>query len=136
MKPSAQSPSDYAQPSSYKNEVLPPSERRNVAPKPARLTLTETASKSGNKTQALHRNVDSRKIQSDNKDIEDDSGNNFVAERRQSHILPTSLPEQRSTLPNVYSNAGGNGMQLDDEVDFLHSRGVVRRRHRRGPKHR
>ncbi|XP_017020584.1 protein tolkin [Drosophila kikkawai] len=137
VKPSSQSPSDYAQQPSYKNEVLPLFERRNLAAKPARLVLAEVASKSGNKTmQTLHRNVDTRKIQSDNKDIEDDSGNNFVAERRQSHILPTSLPEQRSTLPNVYSNAGGNGMQLDDEVDFLHSRGVVRRRHRRGPKHR
>jgi len=96
------SPSDYAQSSSYKNEVLPPSEQRTHithADKPARMTLVEMSSKPGNKTQAqaLHRNVDTRKIQSDNKDIEDDSGNNFVAERRSSHIVPTSLPEQRST---------------------------------------
>ncbi|XP_017085480.2 dorsal-ventral patterning protein tolloid [Drosophila eugracilis] len=136
VKPGSESPSDYAQASSYKNEVLPPSEQRVHADKPARLTLVEIGSKSGNKTQSLHRNVDTRKIQSDNKDIEDDSGNNFVAERRPSHIVPTSLPEQRSTPAHVYSNAGGNGMQLDDEVDFLHSRGVVRRRHRRGPKQR
>lgn len=81
-----------------------------------------------------NRNVDQRKIQSNTKDIEMDSGNNFVAERRMV-ILPTSLPTQRSTLPNVYSNAGGNGMKLDD-VDFLHAEGPVRRRHRRGRKHR
>uniref|UniRef100_A0A0A1XPB1 Metalloendopeptidase n=1 Tax=Zeugodacus cucurbitae TaxID=28588 RepID=A0A0A1XPB1_ZEUCU len=81
-----------------------------------------------------NRNVDQRKIQSNTKDIEVDAGNNFVAERRMV-ILPTSLPTQRSTLPNVYSNAGGNGMKLDD-VDFLHSEGPVRRRHRRGRKHR
>nr|XP_014088119.1 dorsal-ventral patterning protein tolloid isoform X1 [Bactrocera oleae] len=81
-----------------------------------------------------NRNVDQRKIQSNTKDIEVDAGNNFVAERRMV-ILPTSLPTQRSTLPNVYSNAGGNGMKLDD-VDFLHSEGAVRRRHRRGRKHR
>ncbi|KAH8382434.1 hypothetical protein KR009_003503 [Drosophila setifemur] len=142
VKPASQSPADYAQPASYKNEVIPPSERRNIAAKPARLTLAEISDKSSsnnnnnNKTQAFHRNVDARKIQSDNKDIEDDSGNNFVSDRRPSHVLPTSLPEHRSTLPNVYSNAGGNGMQLDDEVDFLHSQGVVRRRHRRGPKQR
>ncbi|XP_070137463.1 protein tolkin isoform X1 [Drosophila bipectinata] len=136
VKPGSQSPSDYAQPASYKNEVIPPLERRHNPPKPARLTLAEISDKSSNKTQTYHRNVDLRKIQSDNKDIEDDSGNNFVSDRRQSLIVPTSLPEQRSTLPNVYSNAGGNGMQIDEEVDFLHSRGVVRRRHRRGPKQR
>ncbi|XP_017142281.1 dorsal-ventral patterning protein tolloid isoform X1 [Drosophila miranda] len=140
VKPGSESPSDFAQPGSYKNEVISPAEtqRHSTGLKPARLTLAEMSLKGTNKTTqtALHRNVDARKIQSDNKDIEDDSGNNFVAERRQTHILPTSLPEQRSTLPNVYSNAGGNGMQLDDEVDFLHARGVVRRRHRRGPKQR
>ncbi|XP_034126839.1 dorsal-ventral patterning protein tolloid isoform X3 [Drosophila guanche] len=138
VKPGSESPSDFAQPASYKNEVIsPPEQRHSSGLKPARLTLAEMSLKATNKTQTtLHRNVDARKIQSDNKDIEDDSGNNFVAERRQTHILPTSLPEQRSTLPNVYSNAGGNGMQLDDEVDFLHARGVVRRRHRRGPKQR
>ncbi|XP_039956467.1 dorsal-ventral patterning protein tolloid [Bactrocera tryoni] len=81
-----------------------------------------------------NRNVDQRKIQSNTKDIDVDAGNNFVAERRMV-ILPTSLPTQRSTLPNVYSNAGGNGMKLDD-VDFLHPEGPVRRRHRRGRKHR
>lgn len=83
---------------------------------------------------AAIRNVDHRKIQSDTKDIEDDSGNNFVSERKVV-IVPTTLPTQRSTLPNVYSNAGGNGGKLDD-VEFLHADGIVRRRHRRGKKHR
>lgn len=90
-----------------------------------------------NKSETQHRsNVDTRKIQSNNKDIDVESGSNFVAERRQ-QIVPTSLPTQRSTMANVYSNAGGNGMHLDSEdVDFLHAQGVQRRRHRRGPKHR
>lgn len=81
------------------------------------------------------RNVDHRKIQSDTKDIEDDSGNNFVSERKVI-ILPTSQPTQRSTLPNVYSNAGGSGLKLDD-VELHHSEAAAaRRRHRRGRKNR
>ncbi|KAH8417139.1 hypothetical protein KR222_004379 [Zaprionus bogoriensis] len=136
LKSNAQTPSDIAHPPSSKNEVvsshlestLHQLRRAEMNAALARLQL--------NKSQTLHRNVDTRKIQSNNKDIEVDSGNNFVAERRQ-HIVPTSLPTQRSTMANVYSNAGGNGMHLDSEdVDFLHAQGVVRRRHRRGPKHR
>ncbi|KAM8704027.1 hypothetical protein ACLKA7_008617 [Drosophila subpalustris] len=132
IKPIAQTPSDVAHPPSYKNEVLT---TINQAGHPE-IIVPSALHQPLNKSQTLHRNVDARKIQSNNKDIEDDSGNNFVAERRQ-HIVPTSLPTQRSTMPNVYSNAGGNGMHLDnDDVDFLHAHGVVHRRHRRGPKHR
>ncbi|EDW13989.1 dorsal-ventral patterning protein tolloid [Drosophila mojavensis] len=133
-----ETPSDIAHPPSYKNEVLTQPERQAVqrhrSASNVELGLAP-ALLQFNKSQALLRNVDTRKIQSNNKDIEDDSGNNFVAERRQ-HIVPTSLPTQRSTMANVYSNAGGNGMHLDDDVDFLHAQGIVRRRHRRGPKHR
>ncbi|KAH8359477.1 hypothetical protein KR093_006961, partial [Drosophila rubida] len=140
LKPMAQTPEDIAHPPSHKNEVLtPPSAMANQRRRPlfppgqSGPTALQQLNKS---QQTLHRNVDARKIQSNNKDIEDDSGNNFVAQRRQ-HIVPTSLPAQRSTMRNVYSNAGGNGMHLDsDDVDFLHADGVVRRRHRRGPKHR
>ncbi|KAM7363855.1 tolloid-like protein 1 tolkin isoform 1-T3 [Cochliomyia hominivorax] len=82
-----------------------------------------------------NRNVDQRKIQSNTKDIELDTGNNFVSERKVV-ILPTSLPAQRSTLPNVYSNAGGNGMKLDEIEEIKGSSTVVKRRHRRGRKHR
>ena len=82
-----------------------------------------------------NRNVDQRKIQSNTKDIELDTGNNFVSERKVV-ILPTSLPNQRSTLPNVYSNAGGNGMKLDDIQEIKGSSTIVKRRHRRGRKHR
>ncbi|KAH8397671.1 hypothetical protein KR215_004540 [Drosophila sulfurigaster] len=139
LKPNAHTPSDIAHPPNFKNEVLTPqvaivNQRRRPLHLqelrvPAALLLL-------NKSQTPRRNVDARKIQSNNKDIEDDSGNNFVAQRRQ-HIVPTSLPTQRSTMRNVYSNAGGNGMHLDiDDVDFLHAQGVVRRRHRRRPKHR
>lgn len=125
MQLNAQTPSDNAQPLSYKNEVL-------AAPRGEERLLVQ------NKSETQHRsNVDTRKIQSNNKDIDVESGSsNFVAERRQ-QIVPTSLPTQRSTMANVYSNAGGNGMHLDSEdVDFLHAQGVQRRRHRRGPKHR
>ncbi|XP_037806312.1 dorsal-ventral patterning protein tolloid [Lucilia sericata] len=82
-----------------------------------------------------NRNVDQRKIQSNTKDIELDTGNNFVSERKVV-ILPTSLPSQRSTLPNVYSNAGGNGMKLDEIQEIKGSSTIVKRRHRRGRKHR
>ncbi|CAD7084767.1 unnamed protein product [Hermetia illucens] len=76
-----------------------------------------------------NRNVDYRKIQSNTKDIVDDSGNNFVTTRKVI-ILPTSLPIPRSTLPNVFSNAGGNGGSLDD-IEILQAEGSIRRRHRR-----
>lgn len=101
-------------------------------------------SKSPNEEEAKHnksaiglgnRNVDQRKIQSNTKDIELDTGNNFVPERKVV-ILPTSLPAQRSTLPNVYSNAGGNGMKLDEIQEIKGSSTIVKRRHRRGRKHR
>ncbi|TMW45647.1 hypothetical protein DOY81_009273, partial [Sarcophaga bullata] len=82
-----------------------------------------------------NRNVDQRKIQSNTKDIELDTGNNFVSERKVV-ILPTSLPNQRSTLPNVYSNAGGNGMKLDEIQEIKGTSTIVKRRHRRGRKHR
>ncbi|XP_055853298.1 dorsal-ventral patterning protein tolloid [Episyrphus balteatus] len=94
----------------------------------------EKLNKSSSTVNHSIRNVDRRKIQSNTKDIEDDSGNNFVSERKVI-ILPTSIPTSRSTLPNVYSNAGGNGVKLDD-VEFLHAEGIVRRRHRRGRKNR
>ncbi|KAH8307687.1 hypothetical protein KR044_008974 [Drosophila immigrans] len=133
-----QTPSDFAHPN-HKNEVLTPQvpmikQRRRTLILPE-LRLPSTLQHL-NKSQTLHRNMDARKIQSNNKDIEDDSGNNFVAQRRQ-QIVPTSLPTPRSTMRNVYSNAGGNGMHLNNgDEDFLHVQGVVRRRYRRGPKHR
>ncbi|XP_061399860.1 protein tolkin [Musca vetustissima] len=82
-----------------------------------------------------NRNVDQRKIQSNTKDIELDTGNNFVSERK-IVILPTALPAQRSTLPNVYSNAGGNGMKLDDIQELKGSSTIIKRRNRRGRKNR
>uniref|UniRef100_A0A1A9WC30 Metalloendopeptidase n=1 Tax=Glossina brevipalpis TaxID=37001 RepID=A0A1A9WC30_9MUSC len=77
-----------------------------------------------------NRNVDQRKIQSNTKDIELDANNNFVSERK-FVILPTASPTQRTTLPNVYSNAGGNGMKMDDIQEFKGSSTIVRRKHRR-----
>lgn len=82
-----------------------------------------------------NRNVDQRKIQSNTKDIELDTNNNFVSERK-FVILPTASPTQRTTLPNVYSNAGGNGMKMDDIQEFKGSSTIVRRKHRRRRKSR
>ncbi|XP_017846556.1 dorsal-ventral patterning protein tolloid isoform X3 [Drosophila busckii] len=83
------------------------------------------------KTRFLRRKVDVRKIQSNNKDIEDDSGKHFITEQRH-YIVPTPFPTLRSTIPNVYSNAGGNGMLLNNkDVDFIHSHGMTRKEDRR-----
>uniref|UniRef100_A0A1I8PPZ3 Metalloendopeptidase n=1 Tax=Stomoxys calcitrans TaxID=35570 RepID=A0A1I8PPZ3_STOCA len=98
-------------------------------------SLTEAEKYNKTTPGMLNRNVDQRKIQSNTKDIELDTGNNFVSERK-IVILPTALPAQRSTLPNVYSNAGGNGMKLDDIQELKGSSTIIKRRNRRGRKNR
>lgn len=84
------------------------------------------ANKSSSEIVAL-RNIDTNKIQSNTKDIAD-SGDNIVMTSRKVHSV-TQSPVQRSTLPNIFSNAGGNGGSLD-EVQVLKSNGEVRKRHR------
>ncbi|XP_055381621.1 dorsal-ventral patterning protein tolloid isoform X2 [Condylostylus longicornis] len=101
---------------------------------PTVIHLYKSNEEKNDKISGHARNVDLRKIQSNTKDIEDDSGNNFVSEKKVI-ILPTSLPIQRSTAANVFSNAGGNGGKLDD-IEFFQVDGPIRRRHRRGKRQR
>lgn len=79
----------------------------------------------------VFRNIDERKIQSDTKDIEDESGNNILQARRvvTASPIPTTTPT-RFTSTNTFSNAGGNGSSLDDVQTSTADSGV-RKRHRR-----
>jgi tolkin len=72
------------------------------------------------------RNIDTNKIQSNTKDIA--NGDNIVMSNRRV-LTVTSAPIIRSTLPNIFSNAGGNGGSLDD-VQILNADGNIRKRHR------
>lgn len=79
------------------------------------------------------RHIDHTKIQSDTKDIIDDSGDNIINLKRVITTTTTTTqitPTVRTTLPNTFSNAGGNGGKLDD-VQTLTSDSVIRKRHRR-----
>lgn len=79
------------------------------------------------------RHIDHTKIQSDTKDIIDDSGDNIINLKRvvtTTSTSTTTMPTIRTTLPNTFSNAGGNGGKLDD-VQMLTSDSVIRKRHRR-----
>lgn len=83
------------------------------------------------------RNIDTNKIQSNTKDIVDDSGNNIVnsdnlqSYNRRISAVVTSAPVVRSTLANHFSNAGGNGGSVDD-IEILNANGTgdVKKRHR------
>lgn len=77
----------------------------------------------------VFRDIDEKKIQSNTKDIEDESGN-ILHTRRVQIVTTTVAPPSRSTLPNTFSNAGGNGGTLEN-VQTLGSDSVVRKRHRR-----
>lgn len=84
---------------------------------------------------AVFRNIDERKIQSDTKDIEDESGNNILQARRvvTASPIPTTTPT-RTTSPNPFSNAGiassiTTGSLEDVQTSTVES--VVRKRHRR-----
>lgn len=76
----------------------------------------------------VFRHIDEKKIQSNTKDIEDESGN--ILQTRRVQIIPTTIAPSRSTLPNTFSDTGGNGRTLDN-VQILGSDSVIRRRHRR-----
>lgn len=78
------------------------------------------------------RNIDTNKIQSDTKDIVDDSGDNLILGNNlhNKRITVTSPPQIRSTLPNRFSNTGGNGGTLDD-IEILSADKNVRKRHRK-----
>lgn len=78
----------------------------------------------------VFRDIDEKRIQSDTKDIEDETGN-ILQLRRTVVTTSTVAPAViRSTLANTYSNSGGNGGTLDD-IQTLGVDSVVRRRHRR-----
>lgn len=82
------------------------------------------------------RNIDTNKIQSDTKDIVDDGGDNLIlgsslhSSNNNRRITATSPPQIRSTLPNRFSNTGGNGGNLDD-IEILSADKNVRKRHRK-----
>lgn len=88
--------------------------------------MNEKANKSKSEVVAL-RNIDTNKIQSNTKDIVESSDNIVMNNRR--IITATSPPVIRSTLPNIFSNSGGNGGSLDG-VELLNANGNVRKRHR------
>lgn len=71
--------------------------------------------------------LETSKIQSDQKNITDD-GSNIHQPPRKFIISPTAAPEIRSTMPNRFSNSGGNGITLDN-VESMGADGVVKQRH-------
>lgn len=75
-----------------------------------------------NKTETRHRNFG--KIQSNSKDIVTNSGDNIQITKK-FIIQPTSIPIARTTLPNRFSNSGGNG---ENESSTTKNRDVRRRR--------
>lgn len=85
--------------------------------------------KSSSEVVAL-RNFDTNKIQSNTKDITDDSGDNIINSNRKIVSAVTVLPVSRSTMPNRFSNNGGNGLKVD-EIEILNGDGAVRKRHKR-----
>ncbi|XP_055677103.1 tolloid-like protein 1 isoform X1 [Lutzomyia longipalpis] len=74
------------------------------------------------------RHAEYDKIQSNSKDIVNHSGEHI--QQRRVAVSPTNTPAVRSTLPNRFSNAGGNGGHLDD-IETLTANGAIRRRHRK-----
>ena len=77
------------------------------------------------------RNIDSNKIQSNTKDISEGSENIVTGHRKAYSTTATSAPViLRSTLPNIFSNSGGNGENLDN-IQMLNSSGSIKRRHRK-----
>lgn len=77
----------------------------------------------------IRSDIDSKKIQSDTKDIEIESSDNILQLRRiVSAVATTTQATPRSTQANVFSNAGGNGGTLDD-VQTLTADKIIRRRH-------
>lgn len=87
--------------------------------------LNGKTNKSSSGSVAL-RNIDTNKIQSNTKDIAD-SGDNILMSRKIYTV--TIAPIQRSTLPNIFSNSGGNGGNLD-QVQILNGNGDFKLRHR------
>lgn len=102
-------------------------ERLLATPKTEFLGKLNKTSKSSDK-QLSFRNIDTNKIQSNTKDITPNSDNIIVHNRRVLTVT-TSAPLVRSTLPNTFSDGGGNGRTLDN-VQILEAEGKTTKRHR------
>lgn len=89
-----------------------------------------THNKSSSEMIELRNNIDKNKIQSNTKDIVVDESDNIVMRRLSPIATTTSTPAQRTTLPNTFSNAGGNGGNLDTVQILSADGGNVRKRHR------
>lgn len=93
---------------------------------------TKLLSEKVNKTAAENftlRNIDAKKIQSNTKDIVEDDGDNLMLNSHRKIVPATSTPIPRTTLPNIYSNSGGNAGNIDN-VQILSMEGSNRKRHR------
>lgn len=100
---------------------------------PSHTSTTEETKHVRNITELI-RDIDKNKIQSDTKDITDDSGDNIVVstnnKKSSNGVSTVSTPTVRSTQANIFSNAGGNGGTLDN-IEILNGDGSIRKRHRR-----
>lgn len=83
-----------------------------------------------NKSRTVLRNFDTNKIQSNTKDITDDSGDNIINSNRKISVVTVPPVVNRSTMRNRFSNNGGNGLKVDD-IEILNGDGAVRKRHKR-----
>lgn len=110
------------------NIILNLSRHDNLTLTSIKLLNEKKVNKSNNAESFTLRNIDAKKIQSNTKDIIDD-GENIVSNTHRKVISPTSPPILRTTLPNVFSNSGGNGGNLDS-VQLLSLDGSNRKRHR------
>lgn len=86
--------------------------------------LSRKTNKSSSEVVSL-RNIDKNKIQSNTKDIDVGSDNILMSSRRVFSV--TTSPVPRSTLPNVFSDAGGNG---NTNPFTLNADGVLKSRQR------
>uniref|UniRef100_A0A336MKA2 Metalloendopeptidase n=1 Tax=Culicoides sonorensis TaxID=179676 RepID=A0A336MKA2_CULSO len=123
------------------NIVLNFSEITVINTEPSVPSTTEESKPVRNITELI-RDIDKNKIQSDTKDIIDDSGDNIVTSNNNNnnnhfhhnkkHLSSTTtpIPLVRSTQANIFSNSGGNGGTLD-HIEILNGDGSIRKRHRR-----
>lgn len=119
--------------SSEVNATIIDDRRDNVTSSVASSDALDTEKYVKNASTNYFRHIDHTKIQSDTKDIIDNSGDNIINLKRVTTTTTTTtptIPTIRTTLPNTFSNAGGNGGKLDD-VQMLTSDSVIRKRHRR-----
>lgn len=85
--------------------------------------------KSSSEMIELRNNIDKNKIQSNSKDIVVDESDNIVM-RRLMPVPTTTAAPHRTTLPNIFSNSGGNGGDLDNVQILSADGGSLRKRHR------